>query len=289
MTLPLHTSSSRLRRTAPLALTAGLLLCGAASSLRAQTIISDGFSGTNGATLNGRTPDTTDLPGTTYTTSSQNTGPYQQPSISTAATNATGGTSADSGFNGSASLSIASTGTFTKPTTLTLSASIEINNIQDDNSAALARGIGLGFFTAVPANNSADNGNTNFYGLNVAPSGALYLEENGVRGTEIAAAPAGFSTADFYTLSYTVNTVTGGISNISFDGQNDGSIAADFTDAITNRVGFYGSTAKNAAFNGFVDNFEVSGVVPEPSTWATMIGGLALLGGAQRLRRARRA
>ena len=288
MTIPLHASLSPLRRAAPLVLSAGLLLCGATASLNAQTIISDGFGGpndTNGATLNGRTPDTTDLPGGTYTTSTQNSGPYQQPTISTAA----GGSSANTGFNGSDSISVASTGTFTKPTMLTLSASIEINNLQDDGSAMLARGIGLGFFTAPPANGGAANGNTNFYGLDVAPGGALYLEENGTRiGSAIAPAFTGFSTSNFYTLSYTVNTVTGGISNISFGGNNDGSAAADFTDAITNRAGFYGSTANNAAFNGFVDNFEVSGV-PEPSTWATMIGGLALLGGAQRLRRPRRA
>ena len=59
-------------------------------------------------------------------------------------------------------------------------------------------------------------------------------------------------------------------------------IAAGADTASGTLVNFSDATLGGTAELGFTP-------APEPSTWATMIGGLALLGGVQRLRRARRA
>lgn len=108
--------------------------------VRAQSvIISDGFSGMNGAALDGRMPDTVDLPGTSYSTASNNTGVGAQPTIDTTAGNPA--PSANTGFNASTFIDISSTGSYSKPTELTLSISLQLNTIQDDNTAGDVRGI----------------------------------------------------------------------------------------------------------------------------------------------------
>jgi len=126
------------RNFIPLAGAVALIAC--APVVRAQSvIISDGFSGMNGAALDGRMPDTVDLPGTSYSTASNNTGVGAQPTIDTTAGNPA--PSANTGFNASTFIDISSTGSYSKPTELTLSISLQLNTIQDDNTAGDVRGI----------------------------------------------------------------------------------------------------------------------------------------------------
>ena len=241
-----------------------LLTLTASPALRAQTILSDGFSGSNGASLNGRTPDTADLPGTTYTSMTLSPGQPEEPSINTGAGNPA--PDANTGFSGNAALSIASVGAYVKPSVLNLSLDINVNDLNGGN------GIGLGFFLNGPQQLSASG----FSGLALNSDGSLGFYNE---GTETTVAPSftGFNPSNFYTLSYTVNTVTGAISNVFLAGNNDsaalvGQTSAGLVGAATNDVGFFGNTGDTVFHSAFVDNFEVSGV-PEPSTYALLVGG----------------
>lgn len=257
------------------------VLSGIRSANAAPTIISDSFTGTDGSTLNGRTPDGADLPGRTYSAASENSsGSFAQPVIDTGSGNPS--PSARTGFNGATFIDISSTGSYTKPSLLTLGLDLQMNTIANDGGAV--RGIGLGFFSPTPA--GGGNADSNFTGLTVRPDGSLHLVKQGVQQLATVAAFAGFSIDTFYTLTYSVDTSTGSITNVLFNGNDDtatfsgGTSAGDFTPAVTNLTGFYGSTANNAGLFGRVDNYSVSAVgaeVPEPSTWALILGGLATL------------
>lgn len=271
-------------RRSPVVLAAALVALSSGGVItpraRAYTVYSDTFTGTSGTVLAGRAPDTTNLPTRTYTTTVQSSGQGTAPGL-------TGSGTAITGYNDTNYLSLASTGGYTKPTTITLSLSVEINTIAEDN-ATQGRGIGLGFFTTTPATGTESN--TGFTGLVVEPSGALTLEVNGARTGTAVAAPANFSTTTLYPLTYTVNTATGGITSVTYNGTsyNSSFSTTAFTSTATNLVGFYSSSATSASNNGYVDNFSVTGV-PEPATWlgGGLLAGAGLLGTVRRARRMR--
>jgi hypothetical protein len=101
------------------------------------------------------------------------------------------------------------------------------------------------------------------------------------------AAFGGYTTANFYNLAYSVDTVTGSITSVLFNGNDDtatfsGAVSTgDFTAAGTNLAGFYGSSANSVNDFGRVDNFAVS-TVPEPGT---ALFGIACVGVAALRRR----
>ena len=246
----------------------GLAALGAAAigwgaPARATLIVADGFSGTNGASISGRTPDTADLPGGTYVSSGG--------SISTTTGNPEPAFVSSS--NGSGVISITSANSYTEPTSFTISADIEINDLTKESSGAYYRGVGLGFWTAT---NSSSTVSSNAIVVN--PSGSLSLTVNGSSSMEVPTF-AGFSTSQFYNLSYTVDTATGSISNVIFNGNNDSSYftgLTNFTAANTPMAGFYG-TSSTGVTGGYVDNFQVS-TVPEPtSLMLLVVGSLGLL------------
>lgn len=246
-----------------------------------MTIISDSFSGTNGATMNGRTPDGFNLPGGTYASASYLSGLGADQTIITGV--GSPGPAALAGFNGSVIYNLASNGAYTKPSLLTLSIDLQINTTQDDLPNSL-RGVGLGFYSAPRVNNSEVEAFVNFTGLNVSPSGALVLVVAGVRqaATAVAAAP-GFSTSSFYNLTYSIDTVTGSITSVSFNGNDytnvfSGSTTAGvFTAGLTDRFGYYGSTATATAFTAYVDNLAITSAIPEPATDGLLAAGGGLL------------
>lgn len=251
-----------------------------ASGAGGIVIISDGFSGNNAQSTQGRIPDTTDLPGTTWSTASQAPGPgLPQSSINTV----TGvpAPSADTGFNDSTFISIASTGGYTKPLQLNESISLRMNGVAADTAAL--RGIGLGFFSSAPAN-FAESG-VGFTGLLVQPNGTLRLIVGGAPTAASVAPFAGFSTSTYYGLSFTVNTTTGSITSVLFNGNDNsatfsGAVSAGaFTPAVTNLAGYYASSAQFTT--GSVDNFLVA--TPEPGSAALL--GLGTLGLLARRRR----
>ncbi len=132
------------------------------------------------------------------------------------------------------------------------------------------------------------------------PDGTLRLVAAGTAGanaslTYFAAPFNGFSDSSFYHLSYNVNTVTGVISNVIFNGHDDTAALAGGTSSVLTPgflpsggklyAGFYGSTANNAGFFGRVDNFTISS--PEPSSLILCgLGAVGLLVAARRRRKA---
>jgi hypothetical protein len=242
--------------------TAALLvnLACVAISANATTIISDAFSGINGAAIDGRTPDGTDLPGgTEYVTTAGNGVPI--PVILTGSGNPA--PTASTGFHSSASISIASTGTYVKPIQFVISADLCVNTITGSGTSE-GRGVALGFYSV--ANPRASDDSTNFTGLvfgNNSGSGTLYLyiAGTGVVGS-VTVLNGTLNTTSFYNVTYTVNTANGSLSNILFNGTAVVGLPATtaFTDAATSRAAFYGSSDSGGR-TGYVDNFTVSTAV----------------------------
>ncbi len=241
------------------------------------SIIQDTFSGANGASIVGAAPDTTNLPGGAWfkqNSESQTNVTYKSPNqISIQAIN--GG------------VAIATRGAaYTPPTTLTVSAGLAVNNI-NINGDSFSRGLGLGYFaTMIPAGTAAIA--SGFRGLSLdipgdqgAGAGSVELDTYGGPGVEnrlvvvpFPAALGTFSNSTFYTLTYTVDTLTGQISNASL---SNGTVTdtADyaaidnyntrgvFTLANTAYVGIINSSGTIST--GFARNFVLSGAVASTS------------------------
>lgn len=183
-------------------------------------------------------------------------------------------------------LSLASNGGYTKPIEFTISVSIQYTQFITDKPVGDSNFLRLGFWSAMGTPSGAPNSLTNFTGLVINTnhtngSAALMLSENGLLSGNVALGTA-ISVGTFYNFAYTVNTSTGAISGISFNGSPVSAFSTTaFTDSATAFVGVASGTASRVGF----DNLIVADAVPEPSTWALLLGGgLAVA----YLRRARR-
>ena len=238
-----------------------------------SNIIVDTFGGADGTTIIGQTPNIANLPGGTWLNSGSSTVTYKNPNqITLGGTPNTGIQIATSG------------GSYTPPATLTVSAGLVVNNI-NSNGDPIGRGLGLGFFAnVVPSGQVAEFAWTGGLTLDAAAGkandgagpGAVELDiGNGASTLPTRAVIIPFPTAVFgtfsttatYTLSYSINTTTGQISNVSL---SDGTtvdtadyVAIDnfdttgvFTVANTAYVGIVNSTAGGAT--GFASNFILS-------------------------------
>jgi hypothetical protein len=201
-------------------------------------LVTDTFTAANGTQLVGRAPADANVPGDVY-----------------ARTGAAGwstlvqGNAAELNADVGVSVSIASTASYTKPLTLTISGSL---NPQAITGTQGFRGVGLGYYPAP----GGGNGFTGFTGLALNPNGNLTLMENGTPGASVAY--VGTWTANqMHLLSYNVDTRSGAISNVVLDGQSKSYTTTAFNTAATTRAGFYASAAVGGV-KGLVDNFAVS-------------------------------
>src|SRR4051794_15397932 len=172
--------SGRTQSWAGVITSAGALLAmsvAAGASILPNPIIADRFSGTNQATLNGRTPDAATVNGNTYTATIQSNGFYL-PRLETAVGNAA--PSADMDFNGAAFINVGSGGTYVKPSLLTVSVDAQLNTLAQ-NAGEFGRGVGLGFYSA-PITSPGES-IANFRGLVLNPDGTLRLTTNLAQGT----------------------------------------------------------------------------------------------------------
>ncbi len=270
------------------------LFATAAPAARAQVIIQDMFSATSG-TLNGQAPDTADLPATTW----QNAGVISNGAPSYIGSN----TAQFPGNNGGAYIALSS-GSYTPPTVLTVSATLRSVSNSNDYMANF-RGPGVGFQSFVPdgTHNSCNSG---FQGMalnGIDGSVGIYLATDPLSTTdsksrqEYVFVPGGptnsttppiqinyssvfgapFSQSSFYTISYTINTVSGVISNISL---SNGTVTdtADFA-SLDGQVTTMSGAAMayvgvvQSGFGGqvgYVQNFTISAaaVAPVGSIWS---------------------
>ena len=254
----------------------------AGASLQAETLIDDTFSGTNGSTIDGRTPDTTDVPqvnweyiGWSFVQGGFNGGNANAVDTSTGNPSPSMGLS---GYQGDA-LDIGSNSHYTKPNSLAISGDIEVSGGEsgttDGGNPPNALGVGIGYFSAVDTSGATSFPQSDFTGFALSNDGVdLSLIVNGAVIKSIAA-DAG--TENFYSLSYTVTN--GALTNLTFNGTDD---TSDFsTTAFTNAATAYaGVFAQNySGYDEEVDNFVLAGTTtPEPTTFALLAGGgLALL------------
>lgn len=140
-------------------------------------------------------------------------------------------------------VSIASTGAYVKPAKFTISATFSVTG---------DKGGGLGFWSAmepVGTNDAATTSFTHFTGLLVQGDGHLAVYEDGAAGTtvEVTVVPD-----TQYTLSYDVDTATGAIANIQFDGKAvKGLSSTAFTNAATAYAGLMSGDGGRTAFTRF--------------------------------------
>ena len=269
-----HSASIGLATLAMAALTVFI----ATSQVRGQVIIQDMFSGANGTTIVGQAPDTANLPSGTWSASNVDSAKYTSPNQLTI-----------TAANGCLQIPTSSA-SYTPPSVLTISAALCVNNINAGD--VYGRGLGLGFYATAQSSGVAEfnwsGGLTlDVAGTNNAGAGSVEPDMGGGPTGEIRPASTivpfptavfgAFSTSKFYTLSYSIDTTTGQISNVSL---SDGTITdtADYA-AIDNfdTTGVF--TAANTAYaailntssahlTGFVSNFELSGVaVATGSNW----------------------
>ncbi|MCL4853897.1 MAG: hypothetical protein KJZ78_21265 [Bryobacteraceae bacterium] len=254
-------------------------------------LIKDGFSSATGESvvLTGTLPDTATVEGRTWTTFGY---VGSRPNFDMLKGKPAPG--ADTSQSGAAAINIQNGGAYVKPSILTISADVAINGLAGNGQKY--RGVGLGFFSAT---SSLSEPQTDFTGLTLSPEGNLSLAQGTTIGSNVSF-PSGvlgaFSTTALYNLSYTIDTVTGGISSVFLsNGINSVDLSSSFstnlfTGAATNFAGFYGSSAVDFGGGrnevGLVDNFTVS-MVPEPGTVLLGVMGFAGVACAGRRRRAR--
>ncbi len=262
------------RRTLPLLGIAALAVA-MPNFASAGVIVSDSFAtGTVGANINGRTPDTTDLPGTTWV---QNGYPgYQNDIVSSPSSSLQLGAEAGDG--------IALTGV----TATAYALSYEFNIANDTPNTGTGIGSGLGFFRNATTSGSP-GALTGFTGVTVSMAGGVSLLEN---GTRVATATiSSFVVSATHSLSYDVNTTTGSISNLLLDGNAvtlTGTTTGIFTVSnikefgITNNAGGYGNSFD------YINNAVIATPtsVPEPASLGILAVGAAglLLAGRRKLR-----
>jgi hypothetical protein len=154
---------------------------------------------------------------------------------------------ADVGVN----VSVASTGSYAKPSNLTISANL---NPQVTTGTQGFRGVGLGYFSAA----GGGNGFTSFTGLALNPNGNLTLIENAASGASVAYSGS-WTANQMHPVSYTIDARSGSVSNVLLDGQSKSFTTTAFTNAATTRAGFFVSAAVGGQ-KGLVDDFLLSGV-----------------------------
>ncbi|AHF94720.1 hypothetical protein OPIT5_23895 [Opitutaceae bacterium TAV5] len=229
----------------------------ASVATHAETIIfQDDFTTANGkaALLNTHRPATS-INGTGWQFTSASDKPNTEPYIHQDGTVRTR-------FNGAGYVSLASTDAYTKPATLTLQADLTLNTL--DGPAAAGAGIALGFYKATPLPRGNET-TVNFLGLIIDQAGKLSLIDSSVTNAKkihASVALPDFDATRPVTLRYTINTTTGGITNVTCDGadytaafQN---VTGLFTDSATHYAAFLGRANSKPSASANVDNFRVT-------------------------------
>ena len=145
---------------------------------------------------------------------------------------------------------LTSNGNYTKPAKMHIAAKLAV--------AKAADGGGIGFWSILPTRDDEANAATDFTGLNLKLNGDLQLFENG-NAVGKPVATGNITEGEFYDLAFDVNTKTGEISNIIFNGKPVKGIESKaFTDTAT---AFVGAMTMSGA-RGSLQSLTVSAIAP---------------------------
>jgi hypothetical protein len=274
------------------ALGVGLVMPGFTNRASATVLYSDSFTAADGTADSGRSPDVTVAPafaGNLYT--GQGNTFYDTTQAKIFSNRAQLGADDGEALPFAADSDFATLGT----TQFTLSVGLDTGSLGTGSSPQ--RGIGLGFYTTAPFTSSSGGAGFNgFLGLTTAGDGALDLV-SGSSPSDPTANPTvnliatatipTFSSGTTQTLAYDIDSSTGAISNVIFDGSpvtlNFGSNSNNlFTNSAIQYVGFTSKGSTSFTNTGFVDNFSVASAVPEPGSLGLMIGAAGLMLGRRR-------
>jgi hypothetical protein len=222
---------------------------------RADAIISDTFTASDGTTLDDSHKPDTNLTGGAYG-NVVNAPSIQIPVIES-------GKAKLSRLMG-VGIPINSTESYTKPTEITISATLNLANLMGAGSPTenYYEGIGLGFYENVN-NADASQSYQAFRGLELFIDGSLGLvNTNGGPPGSLTPYQGTWDQSADHTLSYSVSTTTGEIFNVSLDGHAytfETVLFKDIWFIPTNNAGFFVATGPPGSF-GTVDNFQVLAV-----------------------------
>ncbi len=248
---------TKMKFKASLVFVAGIF--GLAGNGNATTIISDTFNAADGILMSGRAPDTTNLPGVNWYSPSNGwlASQIQDNALKIDSDNRVG-------------ISLMSAGSYTKPSTLFISADLKIGTLGDD--ANYPRGIWMGF------GNAADKKDSTFNGLILGISGDLSLWLSG-QVVSTVAYTGNWTPNDFHNLTFKVDSENNTLSDIALDG-----ITANYTALnsgafnVEPNYAYLRVSDSEGNHSGYIDNLVIAdqpiasiSAVPEPS------GHLALL------------
>ena len=259
-------------------LAAGLVALVVPAAASAAPIISDSFAtGTVGNDINGRTPDTTDAPGTTWLQNGYYNGTlggatgssiYQDQIVSSPSASLQLGAEAGDGIS------------LNGVTAATLTLSYNFNIAADTPNTGTGNGSGLGFFQNANAGPSGPGATAGFSGVLVSMAGAVNLYNNG--SIVATGSISSFNVSNTHSESYSVNTSTGAISNLLVDGNAvtlAGTTTGIFTGSninefgITNNAGGFGNS-----FDYITDAVLSTPSAPEPASLGLLgVGAAGLL------------
>jgi len=253
-----------------------VLLAAFAFNISAETvIIQEDFTNSIGGAINipGLAPDVTNLPGGTWTEGAGwNWGGPQKLGYGTYLN------ACDMGENGEVlGISLASNGSYTKPTQFSISADVEIHGSKTDAMG----GVALGFYSVIPTLDTGDGDDNvvlpHFTGLKLTEDGALTLYEDGVAKNAIAG--PGITRGTFYTLSYDVNTTNGTISNVSLQGSTStyNFTSTAFADAATIFAAYAVRGDRGAMDNFVVSEVSAATTAPSAPTELAAVAGDAIV------------
>jgi hypothetical protein len=212
-------------------------------------IIHADFNGTDNLEIDGTSPDVVNLPGGTWHTDYVNlSGNFEAFIDSSSGAPAPALHLFDVGSSsGSAAVSISSSGSYVKPSQFSLQADI----MELAPSTVLL----FGFYGTLPA--AGADSMTGFTGLALhTDTGDLDLVENGVTKTQ-GTFSGTYNAGAYNTLAYSVDTTTGGISNVTLVGQAFSFSTTAFTDAATAYVAVGSEAGGPSGACSYFDNLIV--------------------------------
>lgn len=174
--------------------------------------------------------------------------------------------------NGAGFVSLASAGSYIKPSELTLSGTLQLQSMSL---------MGIGFWGVGQADIANSDSIDGFLGFYISATGQLrFLDKPSNTDVQIGSAISGFSASSDYTLLLSVDVSTGKVIGLSVNGDDymtafaSSAVAGTtaFTDTATAYAGVFGRNTASSSAYGYVDDFRVSSQIPEGSKIAYSLG-----------------